>query len=287
MDFSESQVPLQVNFGRYVSQLIKKLGDSKNIIRQETIRALVTIYQVMRVKGDRSQNNFIGLILPYMNNSSNWHIREELLNVLIICFLKSSEAEDFDSFAVVKGALLLLTDQKERIKLQALEALVAYASICSEVKEVVFSLVDGNTFQVIAERLDQGQPPFINEEGALEIPYLDQVELTVDPGVNSAAMGLPRLSRKESLSSGPQMARGSQPGSKSGPRKTSGRRVVPPSANNVPSYGVVGMSDITNKRTASANNLKEDENQYYKKQSPLNRQLASLDKTTSFQGALG
>ena len=36
-----------------------------------------------------SQNNFVPLVLPYLCNSSSWHVREELLNVLIICFLKS------------------------------------------------------------------------------------------------------------------------------------------------------------------------------------------------------
>jgi hypothetical protein len=48
--------------------------------------------------GDKTQNNFIGLILPYLNNSSNWHVREELLNVLMICFLKSRSFYDFDAF---------------------------------------------------------------------------------------------------------------------------------------------------------------------------------------------
>ena len=34
--------------GRQVPQLIKKLGDSKNIIRQEAIRAMIGIFEVMR-----------------------------------------------------------------------------------------------------------------------------------------------------------------------------------------------------------------------------------------------
>ena len=89
--------------------MVKKLGDSKNIIRQEAIRALVGIYEVMR-SGEKQQNNFVGLILPYLNNSSNWHIREELLNILIICFLKSRNFYDFDAFQVIEAILKLFRD---------------------------------------------------------------------------------------------------------------------------------------------------------------------------------
>jgi hypothetical protein len=34
--------------GRYIPQLVKKLGDSKNIIRSEAIRALIGIFEIMR-----------------------------------------------------------------------------------------------------------------------------------------------------------------------------------------------------------------------------------------------
>ena len=49
---------------------------------------MIGIFEVMR-HGEKYQNNFIALVIPYMNNSSNWHIREELLNVIIICLLKA------------------------------------------------------------------------------------------------------------------------------------------------------------------------------------------------------
>jgi hypothetical protein len=76
---------------------VKKLADSKNIIRQEAIRSLFGINEIMR-SGSKKDNNFIALILPYLNNSSNWHIREELLHLLIKCFLSSKDTKEFDSF---------------------------------------------------------------------------------------------------------------------------------------------------------------------------------------------
>lgn len=89
--------------------MIKKLGDSKNIIRSEAIRALIGVFELM-CTGEKEKNNFIGLIIPYLNNSSNWHIREELLNVLIICFLKSGNIYDFEPIQVCDGILRLLND---------------------------------------------------------------------------------------------------------------------------------------------------------------------------------
>jgi hypothetical protein len=60
--------------------------------------------------------------------------------VLIICFLKSRNFYDFDTFLVIESLIKLLKDQKERIKLLALEALVAYASIGNKfsVREIIY-----------------------------------------------------------------------------------------------------------------------------------------------------
>ena len=86
--------------GRHIPQLVKKLADSKNIIRQEAIRCLFHINEIMR-SGNQKENNFIALILPYLNNSSNWHIREQLLNLLIRCFIRSGEQSEFDCFQIL------------------------------------------------------------------------------------------------------------------------------------------------------------------------------------------
>ena len=84
----------------------------------------------------KTQNNFVPLVLPYLCNSSSWHVREELLNVLIICFLKSKNIEafgnsvyEFDKYKILEVLLQMLDDQKERIRFTALEAIVAFVSI--------------------------------------------------------------------------------------------------------------------------------------------------------------
>ena len=86
--------------GRHIPLIVKKLADSKNIIRQEAIKCLFGINEIMRC-GSKKDNNFIALILPYLNNSSNWHIREELLHLLIKCFLASQDQTEFDSYQIL------------------------------------------------------------------------------------------------------------------------------------------------------------------------------------------
>lgn len=125
--------------GRHIPLIVKKLADSKNIIRQEAIRCLFGIVEIMR-NGLKKENNFIALILPYLNNSSNWHIREELLNLLIKCFLSSVDQNEFDSYQIMDSILQLFNDTKEKIRNLALEAIATFASISdrNRISEILF-----------------------------------------------------------------------------------------------------------------------------------------------------
>ena len=125
--------------GRHIPLIVKKLADSKNIIRQEAVKCLLGINEIMR-SGPKKDNNFIALILPYLNNSSNWHIREELLNLLISCFLSSQDQNDFDCYQIMDSILQLFRDTKEKIRNLALEAIAAFASIGdrNKIMEVMF-----------------------------------------------------------------------------------------------------------------------------------------------------
>ena len=88
----------------------------------------------------KPQNNFVALVLPYLNNSSSWHVREELLNVLILCFLRSKNIFEFDQYSVLEALLRGLDDQKERNRFIALEAIVAFASIGNKIgtREIIY-----------------------------------------------------------------------------------------------------------------------------------------------------
>ena len=128
--------------------------------------------------GNKKDNNFIALILPYLNNSSNWHIREELLNLLIKCFLTSQDASEFDAYQCLDSILQLFNDQKEKIRILALEAVAAYTSITDKQKiiEVMFQLnVNKEFLQLVTQRIDEGMYPTINNEGNIDLPYKDQL----------------------------------------------------------------------------------------------------------------
>lgn len=140
---------------------------------------MIGIFEVMR-HGEKYQNNFIALVIPYMNNSSNWHIREELLNVIIICLLKAQNIYDFDPYQICNGILRLLNDQKERIQLVGMESLAAFAAFVDKftIMEIVHKIVTAEKLSPylvdrIQSRLDVDLPPFINASGTLEFPYLD------------------------------------------------------------------------------------------------------------------
>jgi hypothetical protein len=134
---------------------------------------LFAINEIMR-SGSKKDNNFIALILPYLNNSSNWHIREELLHLLIKCFLSSKDLNEFDSYQILDSILQLFGDTKEKIRNLALEAIAAFASISDRNKmvEIMFQLnVDKDVRELVQSRLEYGLYPMINQEGNVEIPY--------------------------------------------------------------------------------------------------------------------
>jgi hypothetical protein len=118
---------------------------------------------------DRAQNNFIALITPYLNNSSNWHIREELLNVLIISFLKARSMAEFDPIQICDSIIRLLNDQKERIQLVAMETIAAFVSIgeIATIRDIISQIVVKENLSPylldrIASRLNYELPPIIN-----------------------------------------------------------------------------------------------------------------------------
>ena len=117
--------------------------------------------------GQKLQNNFVALVLPYLNNSSSWHVREELLNVLIICFLQSRNIFEFDQYAILEALLRSLEDPKERNRFIALEAIVAFSSIGNKLsmKEIIFQLAEKQISELITERLEAAgdMNPYLNE----------------------------------------------------------------------------------------------------------------------------
>ena len=157
------------SLSRHIPQIVKKLSDSKNIIRQEASKSLFLMNDIMR-SGNKKENNFIALILPYLNNSSNWHIREELINLLIRCFLTLHDKTEFSSIQVLDSLLqLLIKDQNDKIRSLALESIVAFSSVFyksaeKNVAELLCQLTDNKEiFEIINQRIESGMFPYLND----------------------------------------------------------------------------------------------------------------------------
>ena len=95
----------------------------------------------------------------------------------------------------------MLDDQKERIRFTALEAIVAFVSIGNKLsaQEIIYQLGDNSISELIKERLKAPaeMSPYLNENGALELPYLEHVEIANQMQVDQI------LQRREGLNSGP------------------------------------------------------------------------------------
>ena len=130
--------------------------------------------------------------MPYLTNSSNWHIREELLNILIKCFLTSGDpASEFDPYQILESIIQLFNDQKEKIRNLSLEAIAAFASMGGRNKiiEIIFhNNVDKEICELISSRLEYGMFPALNPDGSVDIPYSEQfVNYEVDSVAHSIA----------------------------------------------------------------------------------------------------
>lgn len=89
-----------------VPRLVKKLADSNIQIRQLVMRSFLLM------KGMK-QTNYLNMVLPYLNSPS-WHIREEVLHLIMVSFLKNTN--DFDYMTVLDQIAKLLDDPKSTVR---------------------------------------------------------------------------------------------------------------------------------------------------------------------------
>ena len=166
-----------------------------------------------------------------------------------------SSVYEFDQYKILEVLLQMLDDPKERIRFTALEAIVAFVSIGNKLsaQEIIYQLGDNSISELIKERLKAPaeMSPYLNENGALELPYLENVEIANQMQVDQI------LQRRQGLKSGPTgqiKSLSSHPSNLLKRGNSSGRKgqVAPPSANSLTNAAHLAAG----KRTASANNPK-------------------------------
>ena len=148
-----------------VPKLVKKLADSNIQIRQLVMRSFLLM------KGMK-QTNYLNMILPYLSSPS-WHIREEVLHLIMVSFLKNTN--DFDYMTVLDQIAKLLDDPKSTVRFTCREtiATLVFKGNKNRVTEVLYELVEPKEYNRLCDRFDQGScPKFYEDSLIFEFPAL-------------------------------------------------------------------------------------------------------------------
>jgi hypothetical protein len=150
----------QVNGQILVTHLIKKLADSNIQIRQLAIRSFLCIMKQWK------QITYLNMLLPYLGSLS-WHIREEVLHLILVSFL--NDKNDFDYYLIVDAIGKLLDDTKSTVRFTCRETLTALVIKGSKnrVCEILYEIVQKKEYNKLWDRFDLGSCPKFYEDNLI------------------------------------------------------------------------------------------------------------------------
>lgn len=166
----------RTNLHMLIPGLVEKFGDSKIVVRQlaqESFSALS-----LCIKPEVLLNELV----PFLE-SSNWHVREEILLFIIRTFLfydkkKNEEGheilQDIDYPKLVNAVAKLLDDDKPKVIQIVYETVATIAQLgnYTKVLEILLEAVDHEVYRKLCDRVEAGGLPVLRAEGGLEFPYL-------------------------------------------------------------------------------------------------------------------
>lgn len=155
------EVSYKVSEQTLVSQLVKKLAESNVQIRQLVMKIFLIIMQ------NSKQTNYINMLMPYLG-SSNWHIREEVLHLMIVSFLRNSN-DDLDYYTVVDSIAKLLDDPKSKVRFTCTETLATLAlkGDKSKVSEICYEKCANHEYNKLCDRFEDGSCPKFYEDNLM------------------------------------------------------------------------------------------------------------------------
>lgn len=154
----------QANLGQLIQPCINKLGDNKIAIRQAAFRVFKEL--ILQVKSTVLYPQLLAAL-----DNKNWHIREEVINVLIAGMLLNPIESGYDYSELIPEIAKLLDDSKTKIRHVATEALAVAVSVIGEstVNEMLRHLVDDEAFRCLQIRFRDNKLPVVREDG-IELP---------------------------------------------------------------------------------------------------------------------
>lgn len=181
----------QSNITQILPVCISKLGDNKIAVRQAAFKVFLSLFRNSKTR------SITGVIVPQLCealNSTNWHIREEIVIVLLASMLDLIE---YDYLVLIPYLAKLLDDQKTKIRYVATEALAVIfqkfkEEVTLQLKEIVDSLAMASLMQrfqfkglpVLTEDYVEFPKAFPNSAPAISSPYitLTPFNKTIDIG---------------------------------------------------------------------------------------------------------
>lgn len=148
--------------------LSNKLGDNKIVIRQENMKVLMQLMQIL------SPNAILSVLTANLQHR-NSRVREETVNVFIAALL-TFPSSDFNLPDLTNAIAPALVDSKRRVRQAALEAFAVIAQamgpgriqpVVSAVDEIELMGGDG-VMAAITARLARRQLPRLNRDGLVE-----------------------------------------------------------------------------------------------------------------------
>ena len=142
-----------------VQVCITRLGDSKILIRQASFRCLRKIMAVIRL------GKLLQLMIEALRNA-NWHIREEVLNVLLACMLTPDQVHDVDFLELVPAIMPLIDDEKPKVRFVAQETLAVLSHVCGKERVVaeLAPLLDTCALRSLEEKFNRKTVPIVRED---------------------------------------------------------------------------------------------------------------------------
>ncbi|KAL9952340.1 hypothetical protein ACROYT_G039583 [Oculina patagonica] len=152
-----------------LSALSNKLGDNKIVIRQENMKVLMQLMQILSPKAVLS-------VLTSNLQHRNSRVREETVNVFIAALL-TFPSSDFNLPELTNAIAPALVDSKRRVRQAALEAFAVIAQamgpgriqpVVSAVDAIELTMGGDGVMAAITARLARRQLPRLNRDGLVE-----------------------------------------------------------------------------------------------------------------------
>lgn len=154
---------------RLLLALSNKLGDNKIVIRQENMKVLMQLMQIL------SPNAVLSVLTTNLQHR-NSRVREETVNVFIAALL-TFPSSDFNLPDLTNAIAPALVDSKRRVRQAALEAFAVIAQamgpgriqpVVSAVDAIELTMGGDGVMAAITARLARRQLPRLNRDGLVE-----------------------------------------------------------------------------------------------------------------------